>query len=316
MGKHLRLLRAGRTPETADEYAGGVYAAETHRDYLEEGIRRYISRLREAEMPDSKQFYEKHKAWFCYLPLNHPFDEFTKEIAEALLPKLIRGTGEYLMCTLLSGQYARFQAMRVSKAFRNTPYHTVQKTKKPVVPIVDKQFAFAARTGLWFPWPNTDHYQGIGWLGSISTAAKMTEQYIFEVQLDFIKAEPLDSIWVYGRRDQDGGDILGQIHFGVGFARRFLHGKRNFYELQSGLTGAWLITDIEKEDPNIDEEFAESIALGTFHIPLGCSYVFGTRRGHAVGLGAKYHLRPFALDRRLRTPMSMGSTSIALHFYF
>jgi hypothetical protein len=306
--ERLRLLMAIKV---------GTFDPRLHNDYFTEGIRRFRSRLTEAEMPDAQAFYTEHAAWFCYLPLNSAYDLYTRELAEQALSKQKKGTIGYAICLLLAHKTTDYDRERFKKAYKYTPIHPHLKQRRIPKPIYEKPYHHGVSLGIWAPSGTVKQALGVGIQAGYVLSCKVNHRWRVELIGDmYVQPQP-GTFTVSGPAGRTEAESDAQGTFGVGCVRRYKKSDaKSWIDLHVGLGYQWLSTDVERELETSDTFDGSTITIGTFDLPLGVEFAKSTWRGHAIGIGFWYHLRPYTLDSRLLTPMSFSSTSTLIKFYF
>jgi len=271
--------------------------------YYDKYLNKFYDRRNFALFNDEVEYYEKHKGYWEFVPLNGRFDRWTAATAKMLLDSQILGSDANLLCLLFSGDHSAFAKKRGSWDYRNT--HTSQYFKKKYGLIYSWEIETSVLLGSWIPQGRMAEMfhpsPQIGLQLSLPIAGQTRGQFGFGFtilqQKQAVRLLTEDTI-------VDAKTRFG-MQMGGGLSQRFRLTEKLHLDFSGDMALNYIITNQKR--PATDFEYGES-AYGIGALDLGLTASLERRFGHHRSLGLSFGLHhvPYGFDRKLMT--SLGNT--------
>lgn len=273
--------------------------------YYEKYLSKFYDRRNFALFNDEVEYYEKHKGYWEFVPLNGRFDRWTAAAAKTLLDSQALGSDANLLCLLFSGDHSAFAKKRGSWDYRNS--HTSQYFKKKYGLIYSWEIETSVLVGSWIPQGRMAEMfhpsPQIGLQLSLPIAGQTRGQlgvgFTILQQIQAVRLLTVDTI-------VDAKTRFG-MQLGGGLSQRFKLAEKLHLDISGDLALNYIITNQKR--PATDFEYGES-AYGIGALDLGLTASIERRFGHHRSLGLSFGLHhvPYGFDRKLMTPL--GSTYV------
>lgn len=281
--------------------------------YYDQHLSKFYDRRNFSRFDNQLEYYEKHKGYWEFIPLNGRFDRWTAATAKALLDSQAEGSDAHLLCLLFSGDYSGFAQKRGSWDFRES--HTSKYFKNKYGLIYGWEVETTVLFGTWLP-------QG-----------RMAEMYHPSPQLGFQMSLPVAGktrghlgmgITILQQKQAvriltvdttvDAKTRMG-LQIAAGVSQRFQLSANWQFDLAGDLAYNYISTNQKRpvEDPDYDGgNFGiNAVDLG---LTAGLERRLGKRK--SLGLSAGWHYAPYAFDRKLMTPLGNSYALLGLKMRF
>jgi len=268
--------------------------------YYEQYLPKFYDRRNFAQYNDATEYYEKHKGYWEFIPLNGRFDRWTAATAKALLDSQAEGSDARLLCLLFSGAYSEFSRQRSSYAYRGSHSSRIFKEKYGL--IYGWEVETTVLFGSWLPQGRMGEMYHpspqVAFQVSLPIAGQTRGQFGFGFTLlqqkQAVRLLAIDTI-------VDAKTRVG-FQFGGGVSQRFQCTEKWKLDLSGDLAYNYIVTNQKRSatDPEYGET-AYGIGALDLGLSVGIERQLSARR--SLGLSFGLHHVPYGFDRKLMTPL-------------
>jgi len=282
--------------------------------YYDKYLNKFYDRRNFALFNDEVEYYEKHKGYWEFVPLNGRFDRWTAATAKTLLDSQAEGSDARLLCLLFSGDFSGFAQKRASWAFRES--HTSKYFKDKYGLIYGWEVETTVLFGSWLPQgrmaemfhpsPQLGFQLSLPIVGQ--TRGHLGMGFTLLQQKQPVRILTTDTI-------VDAKTRLG-FQIGGGVSRRFNLSAHWQLDLAGDFALNYISTNQKR--PVTDMEY-DGGNYGINAVDLGLTAGLERRIGErkSLGISAGWHYVPYGFDRKLMTPLgnSYGLVGLKMRFW-
>lgn len=263
--------------------------------------------------PDSLYSYSENKSYYSFVPLGHPIDKISQQIALQLLGNPELSTDAHLFCLLISGDVQAYYQQAEKKKNKNST--TGAFFQKEINERRRERITINIFSGVFLPLGKKNnvfspaHIFGFGF----STPVNFPLQIGFNMK---VRLTPNDKNFNYYALNATNNINAKEAIYGGVFLGYKVYNKSQFMVIPKfGFGIESTNTGLQDKGPNNNSK-TNYHNLETMHTSLGICFLSPIFRDHFIGLELHYHYIPFQLDTNLKTPINTNYLSTELVFKF
>lgn len=281
--------------------------------YYEQHLRKFYDRRNFARFNDDAEYYEKHKGYWEFIPLNGRFDRWTAQAAKQLLDSQAAGSDARLLCLLFSGQYSSFSTQRASWAYRDS--HTSRYFKDQYRLIYGWEIEKTIFFGSWLP------------QGRLGEMFHPSPQLNFELSLPIVKdtrghlafgftiLQKKQAVRIRTVDSIVDAKTPVSFQFGGGINQRFKLTPKSRLNIAGDVAFNYILTNQKR--PAVEPDFNESnYGIGAIDLGLSAGIERNIGERKSLGLTLGLHHVPYGFDRKLITPLGNTYALVGLKMRF
>jgi hypothetical protein len=281
--------------------------------YYDRHLGKFYDRRNFGRYDNQLEYYEKHKGYWEFIPLNGRFDRWTAATAKALLDSQPMGSDARLLCLLFSGDYSDFAQKRSSWAYRES--HTSQYFKDKYGLIYGWEIETTVLFGSWLPQGRmADIYHPSPQLG-FQLSLPIVGETRGHLGAGFTILQQKQAVRILTEDTVVDAKTRVGFQLGAGISQRFRLAEKWHLDLGGDLAFNALTTNQKR--PVTDPEY-DGGNYGINAVDLGLTAGLERRLGErkSLGLSASWHYVPYGFDRKLLTPLGNSYAVVGLKMRF
>ncbi len=281
--------------------------------YYELYLNKFYDRRNFARFDNQLEYYEKHKGYWEFIPLNGRFDRWITATAKALLDSQPEGSDARLLCLLFSGDYGGFARNRSSWAYRES--HTSHYFKDKYGLIYAWEIETTVLFGSWQPQGRmADMYHPSPQLG-FQLSLPITGQTRGHIGMGFTVLQQKQDVRILTADTVVAAKTRLGLQLGAGIGQRFRLSQKWRLDIAGDLAFNYISTNQKR--PLTDVEY-DSGNYGINAVDLGLTADLARHLGKrkSLGLSAAVHYVPYGFDRKLMTPLGNTYAILGLKMRF
>lgn len=281
--------------------------------YYDNQLTKFYDRRNFARFEDQQEYYEKHKGYWEFIPLNGRFDRWTAATAKSLLDSQPEGSDARLLCLLFSGDYSGFSRNRSSWAYRES--HTSQYFKDKYGLIYGWEIESTVLFGSWLPQGRMAEMYHPSPQLAFQLSLPISGQTRGHVGMGFTLLQQKQPVRILTEDTIVDAKTRVGFQIGAGVSQRFRLSPKWYMDLAGDLAFNHIGTNQKR--PLVEGEY-DSGNYGINAVDLGLSAGLERRLGErkSLGLSAALHYVPYGFDRKLMTPLGNTYALLGLKMRF
>jgi len=268
-------------------------------------------RIEDSKKINHGYIYSASKAYYGYVPLNHPIDSIVEIISIDLLKSTRLTPDEKLICIMFSGDTEKFE--REIKSHEYNESFIKKYLLKNYRDNNNSWLAYTIYTGVYRPISSNDIFTYSPMFG-LTFSSPMRNKLIVELGIKLRLNISDRSFDYYALGDTNNVNSDVSIFFGGLVSYKLYESEKLILLPKLGIGLESVDTGLSEKKGNSDDK--EYHDIETIHLSLGLSAMTPIFRKSYLGLGINYHFCPYGLDDNLHTDFDNNLISAELFWRF